>query len=133
MGVHGWSCQTDELKERLARALADMENLRERTARAQDQSRQFAIQVRCLMTSQDRCSWALMLVKSAHALWAAVGCIACTTGLLALGFDQPADRWFSCRHAVFSHPGYNISRRRSGCRMSNRLSQDGALLRCRAS
>jgi hypothetical protein len=36
--------QVEELRERLQRALADMENLRERTARAQEQSRQFAIQ-----------------------------------------------------------------------------------------
>ena len=35
----------EDLKDKLARALADMENLRDRTARASEQSRTFAIQV----------------------------------------------------------------------------------------
>ena len=37
--------QVDDLKDKLARSLADMENLRDRTARASEQSRNFAIQV----------------------------------------------------------------------------------------
>ncbi len=40
---HSW--QVDDLKDKLARSLADMENLRDRTARASEQSRNFAIQV----------------------------------------------------------------------------------------
>lgn len=38
-------------KDRLARVLADMENLRERTARSAEQGRQFAIQVRTQVPS----------------------------------------------------------------------------------
>lgn len=37
--------QVEEYKEKFARALADMENLRERTARAAERSKQFAIGV----------------------------------------------------------------------------------------
>ncbi|CAL5221570.1 g3786 [Coccomyxa viridis] len=36
--------EVDDLKDKLARSLADMENLRDRTARASEQSRNFAIQ-----------------------------------------------------------------------------------------
>ena len=43
-GCVSWS-QVDDLKDKLARSLADMENLRDRTARASEQSRNFAIQV----------------------------------------------------------------------------------------
>ena len=40
-----WS-QVADYKDKLVRVLADMENLRERTARQAEQSRSFAIQVR---------------------------------------------------------------------------------------
>lgn len=44
------SDQVEDLKDKLARSLADMENLRERTARATEQSRTFAIQVCSLLS-----------------------------------------------------------------------------------
>ena len=37
--------QADDLKDRLLRTLADMENLRERTARTTAEAKQFAVQV----------------------------------------------------------------------------------------
>ena len=37
--------QADELKDKLLRTLADMENLRERTARTTAETKQFAVQV----------------------------------------------------------------------------------------
>lgn len=37
--------QVEQYKERLARALADMENMRERTMRQADKEKQFAIAV----------------------------------------------------------------------------------------
>ena len=47
--------QVDDLKDKLARSLADMENLRDRTARASEQARNFAIQVGDV--APVRCSW----------------------------------------------------------------------------
>jgi molecular chaperone GrpE len=38
--------QADELKDKLLRTLADMENLRDRTARTTAETKQFAVQVR---------------------------------------------------------------------------------------
>ena len=39
------SVQADDLKDRLLRTLADLENLRERTARTTAEAKQFAVQV----------------------------------------------------------------------------------------
>ena len=103
--------QVDELKERLARALADMENLRERTTRAQEQSRQFAIQVQC--------SWgfgAICTVRAAWAAWA-VRCMHCRR--------RSADMHWSMQFSTIQRcwppqPGNNI-RRRSSCKFFRRL------------
>ena len=43
--MRGVCVQIADAKDRLARVLADMENLRQRTARSAEQGRQFAIQV----------------------------------------------------------------------------------------
>ena len=39
--------QVEEYKDRLARALADMENMRERTMRQAEREKQFAVSVSC--------------------------------------------------------------------------------------
>ncbi len=40
-----WPLQAEDLKDKLLRTLADMENLRERTARTSAETKQFAVQV----------------------------------------------------------------------------------------